>query len=176
MIAFIAYLLTIPAANLMIENVGTTCIPSGPCLLPVGFGLMAPSGVYMAGLALVLRDFVQREIGKGWSLVAIALGAALSAGLAPLPLAIASALAFGLSELLDFAIYTPLARRRFITALVVSSAAGAVADSALFLWLAFGGLDHIAGQLVGKAWMIAAAAVLIWISHQRRSPDTGGAG
>lgn len=165
MITFIAYLLTIPAANLMIGHVGT-CIPDGPCLLPVGFGLMAPSGVYLAGLALVLRDLVQRDMGKGWSLTAVGLGAALSAGLAPLPLAIASAVAFGLSELLDFAIYTPLARRRFITALVVSSAAGAVADSALFLWLAFGSLDHIAGQLVGKAWMIGAAAACIAASRR----------
>lgn len=171
MIAFLAYLLTIPAANLMIDNVGT-CNPDGPCLLPVGFGLDAPSGVYMVGLALVLRDVVQRDLGKGWSLVAIALGAALSAGLSPLPLAIASAVAFGLSELLDFAIYTPLARRRFITALVVSSAAGAVADSAIFLWLAFGSLDHIAGQLVGKAWMIGAAALAVWALRPRLIPTT----
>jgi hypothetical protein len=166
LITFVAYLLTIPAANLMIGHVGTTCIPDGPCLLPVGFGLMAPSGVYMAGLALILRDFVQRDMGKGWSLVAIALGAGLSAAVAPVPLAIASAVAFGISELLDFAIYTPLARRRFITALVVSSAAGAAADSAIFLWLAFGSLDHIAGQMVGKAWMIIGAAAVVYATSR----------
>jgi hypothetical protein len=167
LIAFIAYLLTIPAANLMIGHVGT-CIPNDPCLLPVGFGFMAPSGVYMAGLALVLRDVVQRDLGKGWSLVAIALGAAISAGLSPLSLAFASAVAFGLSELLDFAIYTPLARRRFITALVASSAVGAVADSAIFLWFAFGNLDHIAGQLVGKAWMIGAVALTVYATSVNR--------
>jgi hypothetical protein len=166
LITFVAYLLTIPAANLMIGHVGTTCIPDGPCLLPVGFGLMAPSGVYMAGLALILRDFVQRDMGKGWSLVAIALGAGLSAAVAPVPLAIASAVAFGISEMLDFAIYTPLARRRFITALVVSSAAGAAADSAIFLWLAFGSLDHIAGQMVGKAWMIIGAAAVVYATSR----------
>jgi hypothetical protein len=80
---------------------------------------------------------------------------------------VASTAAFLLSELLDFAIYTPLARRRFITALVVSSMVGAVADSAIFLWLAFGSLDHIAGQLVGKAWMIAGAAFCIAVQRKR---------
>jgi hypothetical protein len=170
LIAFIAYLLTIPAANWMIGNVGT-CIPDGPCLWPVGFGLDAPSGVYVACLALILRDLVQRDLGKGWALAAIALGVGLSAAVAPLPLALASAAAFGFSELLDFSVYTPLARRRFITAVVVSSAVGAVADSVLFLWLAFGSIDHIAGLLVGKAWMIAAALVLLLLAKgTRRQP------
>jgi uncharacterized PurR-regulated membrane protein YhhQ (DUF165 family) len=161
MIAFIAYLLTIPAANWMIGNVGTTCIPNGPCLLPVGFGLDAPSGVFMVGLALVLRDIVQRTYGPWVALSAIGLGAVLSAFIAPPALVIASVVAFGLSELLDFAIYTPLAKRRFLVALVVSSMAGAVADSALFLWLAFGSFDHMAGQIVGKFWMIALATAVI---------------
>jgi hypothetical protein len=55
-IAATGYALTIPAANWMIGNVGTFCVPDGPCLIPLGFGLMAPSGVLMIGLALVLRD------------------------------------------------------------------------------------------------------------------------
>ena len=47
-IAFlIAFGLTIPAANWMIGNVGTVCVPKGPCLIPVAPGLMAPSGVAM---------------------------------------------------------------------------------------------------------------------------------
>ncbi len=50
MILFLAYIATIPAANWLIGNVGTTCVPNGPCLIPVGFGLMAPSGVLMVGL------------------------------------------------------------------------------------------------------------------------------
>ncbi len=168
MIVFLAYLATIPAANWMIGHVGT-CIPDGPCLLPVGFGLMAPSGVFLIGLALVLRDMVQRQYGPAVAFSAICVGVAISALIAPPALVIASALAFGLSELLDFAIYTPLARRRLLTAVVVSSMAGAVADSALFLWLAFGSLDHMAGQVVGKAWMIAIAAGVIAAMRQRRA-------
>jgi hypothetical protein len=29
-----------------------------------------------------------------------------------------------------------------------------VVDSIVFLWLAFGSLDFLAGQVVGKAWMV----------------------
>src|SRR6516165_6881570 len=57
----IAFMACIPIANWMIGNVGTTCIPNGPCLVPVAPGLMAPSGVVMVGLALVLRDPLQRR-------------------------------------------------------------------------------------------------------------------
>ena len=39
-----AFILCVPGANWAIANIGTTCIPDGPCLLPVGFGLDAPSG------------------------------------------------------------------------------------------------------------------------------------
>lgn len=161
MIAFLAYLATIPAANWMIGNVGTVCIPDDPCLLPVGFGLMAPSGVFMVGFALVLRDLVQRSLGIPAALLAIAFGAVLSLLIAPPALVVASVAAFTISELLDFGVYTPLARRRLVLAVVASGIVGAVADSAVFLWLAFGSLDHIAGQIIGKLWMVAAAGVVI---------------
>ena len=38
--------------------------------------------------------------------------------------------------------------------MVASSLAGLVVDSMVFLWLAFGSLDFLAGQIVGKAWMV----------------------
>ncbi|HKH34627.1 MAG TPA: VUT family protein [Beijerinckiaceae bacterium] len=151
------YALTIPAANWMIGHLGTACPPGGPCLLPVGPGLMAPSGVVMVGLALVLRDLVQRRLGAGASLFAIAAGAAISASLAPPAIVIASTVAFLLSELTDFAVYTPLQRRRFVLAVFLSSLAGLMVDSAVFLYLAFGSLDFLLGQIVGKAWMVLLA-------------------
>lgn len=172
MIAFIAYLATIPLANWLIGNVGTVCIPDGPCLLPVGFGLDAPSGVFVIGLALVLRDIVQRQYGPVVALGAIACGAVLSAFVAPAALVFASVAAFALSELLDFAIYTPLAKRRLVLAVAVSSAVGAVADSVLFLWIAFGSLDHVTGQIVGKWQMIAIATLAIAALRSRRRGAT----
>src|SRR5215471_9391541 len=77
------FALTIPAANWLIGHVGTDCVRDGPCLIPVAPGLMAPSGVIMAGAALVLRDLVQRRLGVAASSLAILAGAALSALLAP---------------------------------------------------------------------------------------------
>ena len=151
------YALTIPAANWMIGHVGTVCPPGAPCLIPVAPGLMAPSGGVMVGLALVLRDLVQRRLGAGASLLAIAAGAAISASLAPPAIVIASTAAFLLSELADFAVYTPLQRRRFVLAVFLSSLAGLVVDSAVFLYLAFGSLEFRLGQIVGKAWMVLLA-------------------
>lgn len=162
-----AYLLCIPAANWLIGNVGTSCIENGPCVMPVGFGLMAPSGVLMIGLALVLRDLVQRRLGLHWVLAAILAGSMISAAIAPPALVLASATAFLLSELADTAVYTPLAERRLMLAVALSSFAGVVIDSAIFLWLAFGSLAFLPGQILGKTLMVIAAMPVIWWIRQR---------
>jgi uncharacterized PurR-regulated membrane protein YhhQ (DUF165 family) len=153
-IFLILFALTIPAANWLIGHVGTACVPHGPCVLPVAPGVTAPSGVTMVGIALVLRDLVQRRLGTLMSAVAILFGSALSAMLAPAALVLASAIAFLLSEFADLAVYTPLARRRLVAAVAASSLIGLVVDSIVFLWLAFGSLDFLAGQIVGKTWMV----------------------
>ena len=161
------FCLTIPAANWLIGNAGTVCAPEGPCLIPVAPGLMAPSGVLMIGLALVLRDLVQRRLGVIWAAGAIVAGAVLSAFLAPPAWVIASGVAFLLSELADLAVYTPLQRRRLLLAVVASSIVGLIVDSAIFLYLAFGSLEFLAGQVVGKAWMVVAAIPFIaWLRHR----------
>lgn len=159
----VAFVATIPAANWLIANVGT-CIPNGPCVIPVGFGLEAPSGVIMIGLAFVLRDAVQRFYGLRWALIAIAIGVAASFIFATPALAIASGVAFALAELADLTVYTPLYRKRLITAVVASGFVGAVIDSAVFLWLAFGSLMFIEGQIVGKLLMslLAIPAIAGW--------------
>jgi len=168
----ILFALTIPAANWLIGHAGTTCVPNGPCVIPVAPGLMAPSGVIMIGIALVLRDLVQRRLGLGVAAGAILLGAALSALLAPASLVIASAAAFFLSELADLAVYTPLARRGLVMAVVASSLVGLVVDSVIFLWLAFGSLDFLAGQIVGKAWMVLLSIPFVtWL--RRRDAQLG---
>jgi queuosine precursor transporter len=163
MIWFILFLITVPAANWMIGNIGTFCIPDGPCLIPVGFGLDAPSGVLMVGAALVLRDLVHSQLGAKWSLVAIGCGSALSYLVAPPSIVFASVAAFTIAELLDFAVYSKLKERGMILAMAASSAVGSVIDSGIFLWLAFGSIDHIGGQIVGKTWMVLLAVSIIWI-------------
>lgn len=166
---FLAYLATIPIANWLIGNVGTFCVPNGPCLIPVGFGLSAPSGVLMIGAALVLRDAVQQLLGIRWAFVAIAAGVVLSALVAPPALVIASAAAFAIAELLDLAVYTPLRKRHLPLAVLASGVVGAAADSAAFLWLAFGSLEFMAGQLVGKLWMTLAVAAVLWVWRRKEA-------
>jgi uncharacterized PurR-regulated membrane protein YhhQ (DUF165 family) len=165
-IFLVLFCLTIPAANWMIGNVGTVCPGAGPCLIPVAPGLMAPSGVIMIGAALVLRDLVQRRLGVEFGIAAIIAGAGISAAIVPTALVTASAAAFLLSEFADFAVYTPLARRRLVLAVVASSFAGLVIDSIIFLWLAFGSLDFLIGQIVGKSWMVLFA--IPFVAYLRR--------
>lgn len=169
-VAFVAFLLCIPLANWMIGNVGTVCVPDGPCLVPVAPGIMAPTGVLGAGVSLVLRDVVQRCLGIIPSFVAIVLGAALSALIAPPALVIASTIAFTLSELADLAVYTPLQRRGLLLAVIASALLGLLVDSIVFLQLAFHSLDFLAGQVVGKLWAVLFSLPLIRL--MRRAAPT----
>lgn len=157
----------IPAANWLIGNLGTVCSPDAPCLIPVAPGIMAPSGVLMIGLALVLRDLVQRRLGLLWAAAAIVAGAGLSAFFSPPALVLASAVAFLLSEFADLAVYTPLQRRRLMLAVFASSLVGLVIDSVLFLSLAFGSLEYLPGQVIGKAWMVVLAMPLVVLLRRR---------
>lgn len=166
-LVLLAFLATVPAANWMIQNIGAECIPNGPCLIPVAPGLMAPSGVLVIGLAFVLRDAVQQLLGLRWALAAIAAGVLLSAFIAPPALLLASAAAYLFSELADLAVYTPLRKRSLPGAVLASGVVGAVIDSALFLIIAFGSLDYMAGQTVGKLLMSAIAAGVLFAWGRR---------
>jgi len=168
LLCLVAFGLCIPAANWLIGHVGTSCAPNGgPCLIPVAPGVLAPSGVLLIGLALVLRDMVQRRLGRAAALTALVAGALLSGAVAPPPLVYASAAAFLLSELADFAVYTPLQSRGLVLAVLASSLVGLVADSILFLWLAFGSLEFLLGQVIGKAWMVLLSIPLVsWLRRR----------
>ncbi len=155
------YVATIWLANWAVNHYG---------IVSVGFGLAAPAGVYFAGLALTLRDMTQDALGKRAVVGAILLGAGLSywvGGGATIPgghvsIAIASGIAFLFSELCDFAIYTPLRERRWLGAILASNIVGALVDSLLFLWLAFGAVTFWKGQFVGKMTMTLVAIALLW--------------
>jgi len=161
------FILCVPAANWMIGNLGAVCPPGEPCLIPVAPGIMAPSGVVMIGLALVLRDLVQRRLGVGSAAIGILVGAAISAFIAPPALVLASATAFLFSEFADLAVFTPLQRRGLVLAVFASSIVGLVVDSLLFLYLAFGSLDFLAGQILGKAWMVLIALPFVHLIRLR---------
>jgi uncharacterized PurR-regulated membrane protein YhhQ (DUF165 family) len=160
MLYLIGFIASIFFANWLIGNVGY-CSTTGPCVIPVWPGIMAPSGVLAIGLGFTLRDLVQRKLGLRWTVAGIVLGAALSAWLSP-ALAVASGTAFLLSESLDLFVYTPLQKRNLIAAVIGSNVVGAVADSVVFLMLAFGSLQFVEGQIIGKVLMTLVALPVIW--------------
>ena len=155
------YILSIVAANATLDAVG---------LIPVWPGLLAPAGVLWAGLSLTLRDLVQDRLGREWTVAAILVGAALSWLVSP-AFALASGAAFLVSELADFAVYTPLRSRSWLGAIAASNTVGLVVDSALFLWLAFGSLDFMAGQIVGKAEVTLLTVAVLWWWRRRAVPE-----
>jgi queuosine precursor transporter len=160
LVAIVAYVLTVVAANWAIDEFGT---------VSVGFGLTAPAGVYFAGLAFTLRDITHDTLGRWYVLGGIAAGSVISlvqSDNATIPggvtsIAVASAAAFLLSETFDFLVYTPLRERHWIGAVVASNVVGLIADSVLFLWLAFGSMEFLGGQIVGKGWMTVAAVIVL---------------
>ncbi len=165
-LTLVAYVATIWLANWAVNHYG---------IVSVGFGLVAPAGVYFAGLALTLRDITQDTLGKRAVVGAILAGAALSywiGGGATIPgghvsIAVASGIAFLFSEFCDFAIYTPIKERRWLGAILASNIVGSLVDSLLFLWLAFGSVALWKGQFVGKMTMtLVAIAVLALVRYR----------
>lgn len=169
--ATLALLAAILAANVLTARAG---------FVPVGFGLQATAGTFLAGAFLALRDVVHDTGGVRLVLVVVAAGAILSAVLATPALAAASAVAFLLAELADLIVYAPLRARsrlgdrRWTAAVVASNAVGAVVDSVVFLLIAFGTVAGTGGQLVGKGWatlvyLLAGLAVAAVLRHRRRA-------
>ena len=163
-LATAAFIATIFAANWLVTNVG---------IIHIGFGLMAPAGVLVVGVAFTLRDIIQRTLGPLVVIGAIVVGAVLSIIVSP-AFAFASGAAFLFSELADLGVYTPMMRRTWIGAVALSNTVGLVVDSVLFLWLSplpVKGL--LAGQIVGKAYMtIAAVAAIALVRALARRPVT----
>ncbi len=167
LIFLVLFGLTIPIANWLASNFGMFCGPDGPCLIWVAPGLKTASGVLMAGIALVLRDLVQRRLGVVVAVIGVFVGGAISAFLSPAALVFASTAAFLVSEYADLAVYTPLARHRFVAAVLASSLVGLAVDSILFLWLAYGSFEFLAGQIVGKTLMIAVSMPFVmWLNSR----------
>ena len=162
----LAFLAAIIGANWALETYG---------IINIGFGLTAPAGVFFAGLTFGLRDALHELGGVRAVVPVIVAGAAMSWWLSDavsIPggyasIAVASGAAFLLAELLDLGVYAPLRTRNWPVAVVASNIVGSIADSAVFLMLAFGSLDYISGQVVGKTAMIAVSLPLVAYARRR---------
>lgn len=133
-------------------------------LVPVGLGLVATAGTWAAGLVLLARDVLQDLTGRATILALIAVGAALSLLLAGPQIAVASAVAFAVSELVDMAIYTPLRRKGWGRAATASGIAGSFVDTLLFLAIAgFPVWTAMPGQMFAKttATLLAVTPVVV---------------
>lgn len=137
--------------SIVLVNIGFVYIPPIPLL-----GEMFPPMSLIVGVIFILRDFAQREIGHR-VLGAMAVGAILSYFMADPFVAIASVVAFFISEMVDWAVYTytkkPLGQR-----ILLSSAIGTPIDSAVFL-LILGFFSPLGFLLMTAAKMIAAVAI-----------------
>lgn len=94
----LTYVAVLASANLLTSTLG---------LVPAGFGLLVTAGTYTAGLALALRDSLQDLGGNRVVLLALGVAAICSALSADPRIAVASTVAAVVSELADFAVYTP---------------------------------------------------------------------
>jgi uncharacterized PurR-regulated membrane protein YhhQ (DUF165 family) len=133
------------------------------------------AGTFTAGLVLAARDGIREAAGpewRAWVWGAILAGALLSAtmtytaggfpgGPTPLRLALASGIAFAVSEIADTFVYEPLRQSGRLRALAWSNAVGAVVDSVLFLSLAGFPLWPTALGQVGVKWLMAVALPLL---------------
>ena len=153
-VTWLAFLATIPFANWWLKTYGFW---DAPILGPL------PSALWVVAISFVLRDIAQLALGRTLAWIAIAIGVALSAGLASPGLALASGAAFFISESTDAAIFTPLANKgRFLLGVTISGYAAGFIDSAVFLRVAFKSWDGWWQLGVAKAVVVLAATPVAW--------------
>jgi hypothetical protein len=128
---------------------------------------MAPAGVFAIGAILVLRDWMQQLRGLLWTMPLVYAAGLISWGVGDLAgwtslqkIAVASVVAFTVSETVEAAVFTPIRKRSLTAGVALSATVGLVLDSWLFLTLAFGSLAFLPGQIVGKAEMVAVGVAL----------------
>ena len=156
------FLGSIPFANWWLSENG---LWTAPVLGPV------PSALWVVAIGFVVRDIVQVTLGRRIAWAAIAAGTVLSVAVADPGIAVASGIAFALSESLDALIFTPLADRgRVLLGVSISGWAAGFLDSAVFVRIAFGSFDGWWQLGIAKLVVIAVVAPLSWVIRRRLVP------
>lgn len=146
-------------ALIVAVNIGFSAVP----LVELPGGVMWPPMSLVVGFVFIVRDFAQREIGHR-ILLAMGVGVGLSYLMADPYVALWSAIAFLVSELADWAVYT-FTKRPLSERVMYSSFLGAPVDSAVFL---IGlGIATPAGIVTMTASKLLGAIVVWWLMRRR---------
>ena len=141
--------------SIALINMGFVYVP----LIPF-FDTMYPPMSIIVGLVFILRDYAQKEIGHK-VIGAMLIGAFLSYIMADPYVAIASLVAFLVSETVDWGVFTvtnkPLHERILISSLVSTPI-----DSALFLYM-IGHFSILATATMFVSKMLAALGIWYWM-------------
>ena len=122
----------------------------------------------LVGFIFVARDFAQREIGSR-VIIAMLVAALLSYLMADPFVAVASLVAFLISEFADWAVYT-FTGRSFSQRVLISSAVGTPLDSIVFLGII--GHLSVVGVIAMTISKMLGALVVWWLIRRREVPAT----
>lgn len=154
------YVAAIPATNWLFAYVGVLPIP--------GTGYVFHPLAFLVGFWLVLRDLAHRELGDRWIFAPVMIGLALSYATSSPRIATASAVAFLVSECVDYAAYR-WSKRPFAQRILLSSAASVPIDSVLFSGIAFGlaAINPVTFSVMLAAKMVGACVVALWLWRRK---------
>ncbi|NQV57353.1 MAG: VUT family protein [Rhodospirillales bacterium] len=151
-------------ALIVLVNWAFTVVP----LVELPGGTMWPPVALVVGFVFVARDFAQREIGH-YVLGAMLVGVGISYFMAGPGIATASAAAFLISELADWAVYS-FTRRPLSTRILYSSILGTPIDSVVFLGMV--GILSVAGAAAMTASKLIGALIVWWLIRRREETVT----
>ena len=133
----------------------------------------APAGVFCIGVVLVLRDWIQQLRGLVWTMPLVYAAGLISWAVGDLAgwtslekIAIASVIAFSVSETVEAVVFTPIRNRNLSLGVALSATIGNAIDSYLFLWIAFGSMTYFWGQFWGKSEMVAIGVALTMLRRR----------
>jgi|TARA_R110000822_G_scaffold125765_4_gene260750 uncharacterized PurR-regulated membrane protein YhhQ (DUF165 family) len=137
---------------IVLVNIGFSIAP----LVPM-FGEMFPPMSLAVGLIFVARDYAQKEIGHR-VIMAMLFAGLLSWLMADPYVALASVVAFFVSETIDWLVYS-WSWQEFHNRVLISSVAATPVDSSVFLYM-IGHLSYVAVMMMTVAKMLG--ALIVW--------------
>ena len=170
-LAILAMVAVVTASNILVQ------FPVQADLGPVHLGDILTWGAFTYPFAFLVSDLTNRYDGprraRAVVLVGFAVALCLSAYLSTPRIAIASATAFLVGQLLDIAVFSRLRNRFWLVPPLSASLIGSLIDTAIFFSLAFappfGVIDTWFGMADGSLgmsppWLGVGAGVPLWLS------------